>query len=233
LQKLILFDIDGTLLTAQGAPRRAFQRAMMEVYGTTGPIDTHAFDGKTDPQIARELLEVEGVEPAVIAAGLQPLWGSYLRELRVEFAAPGHATIVLPGVHELLAELERRDGAVLLGLLTGNIDAGAALKLESARITTRFRLGAYGSDHERRDLLPPVAVDRARALTGRDFQGRDVVVIGDTPSDITCGRAIGVHAVGVATGRYSAAELAEAGAAMVLDDLADTARAVAALLGPD
>jgi phosphoglycolate phosphatase len=231
VQKLILFDIDGTLLTAQGAPRRAFHRAMLEVYGTAGPIATHAFDGKTDPQIARELLELAGVAPAVIRAGLDALWSAYLRELRLEFAQPDHATLVLPGVSSLLAELERRQERVLLGLLTGNIDRGAALKLESAGITTAFRLGAYGSDHERRDLLPPVAVRRARELTGHDFGGADVIVIGDTPHDITCGRALGVRAVGVATGRFGVDELAAAGAGAVLADLSDTAAALDALLG--
>jgi phosphoglycolate phosphatase len=230
LRRLILFDIDGTLLTAQRAPRRAFERAMIEVYGTAGPIATHAFDGKTDPQIARELLELDGVAAKKIDDGLDALWRTYLRELQVEFARADHATLVLPGVVALLAELEKRSDSLLLGLLTGNIHQGAALKLASARITTTFRLGAYGSDDERRDRLPPVAVQRAHALTGRTFDGHDVVIIGDTPHDVTCGRDICARAVGVATGRYSAAELRAAGAVAVLSDLSDTDAALHALL---
>jgi phosphoglycolate phosphatase len=230
VKRLILFDIDGTLLTAQGAPRRAFHRAMLEVYGTAGPIATHRFDGKTDPQIARELLELDGMDRAAIEAGFARLWPAYLRELAREFALPDHATIVLPGVHALLAELERRTDALLLGLLTGNIDGGAQLKLESAGIGTTFTVGAFGSDSEQRDQLPAVAVKRARELTGRTFAGHEIVVIGDTPHDVTCGHALGVRAVGVATGSYRRDALEEAGAYAVLNDLGDTRAALAALL---
>jgi phosphoglycolate phosphatase len=230
LRRLILFDIDGTLLTARGAPRRAFERALIEVYGTAGPIATHGFDGKTDPQIARELLELAGLGAGTIEAGFARLWAAYLRELERAFEAPDHATVVLPGVHELLAELDQRAEELLLGLLTGNIDGGARLKLASARIAVEFRIGAFGSDAERRDALPALAVQRAHALTGRSFRGDEVVVIGDTPHDVTCGRSIGVRAVGVATGSYDRSALAAAGAHVVLDDFADTAGALAALL---
>jgi phosphoglycolate phosphatase len=230
MKRLVLFDIDGTLLTARGAPRRAFTRAMLNVYGTTGPIDAHRFDGKTDPQIARELLELAGLEVPAIRAGYERLWRCYLRELEVEFAAPEHSTIVLPGVYELLDTLEQRRDDVVLGLLTGNIDGGARLKLASARITTPFPVGAFGSDHERRDALPAVAVARAHSATGRAFAGQDVVVIGDTPDDVTCGRTLGVRAVGVATGRYDAAALGDAGAHVVLASLADTDAVLRALL---
>jgi phosphoglycolate phosphatase len=231
LRRLILFDIDGTLLTARGAPRRAFERAMLEVYGTAGPIATHRFDGKTDPQIARELLELDGVDGATIRAGYQRLWARYLAELEREFAAPEHTTVVLPGVSDLLAALERRREDAVLGLLTGNIDGGARLKLASAGITTAFAVGAFGSDHERRDALPAVAVARARTATGRDYAGHDIVVIGDTPHDVTCGRELGVRAVAVATGSYDTGALGEAGAHCVLPDLTDTDATLDALLG--
>lgn len=231
MKRLVLFDIDGTLLTAQGAPRRAFHRAMLEVYGTTGPIATHRFDGKTDPQIARELLLLAGLPDAAITLRLPTLWSRYLRELSVELAQPSHTTTVLPGAISLLDTLQARTSDALLGLLTGNIEQGAVLKLRSARIHHEFRVGAFGSDSERRDALPAMAVERARALTGVTYRQRDIVIIGDTPSDITCGAALGVRAIGVATGRYPAAELEQAGAAAVFEDMSDTNVLVDALLG--
>jgi phosphoglycolate phosphatase len=230
MKRLVLFDIDGTLLTADGAPRRAFHRAMLEVYGTVGPIATHRFDGKTDPQIARELLTAAGLPRPAIDAGLPPLFATYLRELSIELAQPSHRTSVMPGVMRLLDELERCADEVLLGLLTGNVRDGAMLKLDSARIRHEFRVGAFGSDCEQRDGLPPVAVERARALTGVSFVRREIVIIGDTPSDVTCGSALGVRALGVATGRHDAADLANAGADVVFEDLTDTAAVVDAIM---
>ncbi|MBR9990437.1 MAG: haloacid dehalogenase-like hydrolase [Gemmatimonadetes bacterium] len=231
MKRLVLFDIDGTLLMTDGAPRRAFHRAMLEVYRTTGPIATHPFDGKTDPQIARELLTHAGLPAAAVDRGLSALWHAYLRELSAEFAQPGSRTTVLPGIVALLGELESRGDEVLLGLLTGNIQEGAWLKLASAGIRNTFRIGAYGSDCERRDDLPPVAVERARAAVGVEFMRTDIVIIGDTPSDVTCGRALGVRAIGVATGRYGRGELSDAGAAAVFDDLSQTDSVLEAILG--
>jgi phosphoglycolate phosphatase-like HAD superfamily hydrolase len=230
MRKLILFDIDGTILTARGAPRRAFHRALLEVYGTAGPISTHHFSGKTDPQIARELLRLAGLTDAAIDAQLPRLWETYLRELACELEAPGHETVVLPGVRALLEAL-REEREAVLALLTGNIAPGAALKLTSARIDPdMFRFGAYGSDCEQRDGLPPVAVQRAAELTGVAFRGRDVVVIGDTLNDVTCGRALGVTAVAVATGSHDGAALRAAGADVVFPDLSDTASVLDVLL---
>lgn len=230
MRRLILFDIDGTLLTARGAPRRAFERALFEVYGTAGPIANHTFDGKTDPQIARELLTLDGVAQSVIDERLGTLWTTYLRELRAELADPGHRTLVYPGVATLLDALTDLHDHVVLGLLTGNIAEGAALKLASAGIGTAFRVGAFGSDCERRDGLPPVAVERALALTGRTFRGQEIVVIGDTPSDVTCGRALGVYAVAVTTGRHDEASLRAAGAHAVFADLSDVEAVLDVLL---
>jgi phosphoglycolate phosphatase-like HAD superfamily hydrolase len=228
MKRLVLFDIDGTLLTAQGAPRRAFHRAMLEVYGMAGPIATHRFDGKTDPQIARELLAAAGLPANAIAGSLPTLWVAYVRELIIEFAHPSHRTTVLPGIFELLAALEQCD--VVLGLLTGNIREGATLKLESAAIRTPFPVGAFGSDCERRDGLPPLAVERARQLTGVTFSQRDIVIVGDTPNDVTCGQALGVRALAVATGNYDVDELRSAGADSVFYDLTDTAAVLDAIL---
>jgi phosphoglycolate phosphatase-like HAD superfamily hydrolase len=204
---------------------------MLEVYGMTGPIATHAFDGKTDPQIARELLTHAGLPPAAVDHGLPLLWIAYLRELSTEFALPSHRTTVLPGIRPLLEELESRRDRAVLGLLTGNIEQGAVLKLAAAAIRTPFRVGAFGSDCERRDGLPAVAVERAAAVVGVSFRRDDIVIIGDTPSDVTCGSALGARAIGVATGRYLESELHDAGATAVFADLTRTNDVLDAILG--
>ena len=138
----------------------------------------------------------------------------------------------MAGVADLLAALEPHEtGArALVGLLTGNLAPGAALKLRSAGLApARFRVGAYGSDSPRRSDLPAVAATRAAALTGRAFAGADVVIVGDTPDDVTCGRPIGARSVAVATGSFDAGALRAAGAAHVFDTLADTAAVLDAI----
>jgi len=230
MKRLVLFDIDGTLLSARGVPRRAFGGALHEVFGTTGPIDGHTFDGKTDPQIARELLRGAGLSDEEVDEGLPRLWSTYLAALERELGRGEHQVLVYPGVRELLDRLEAERGAVLLGLLTGNIERGAQLKLAAAGIVNHFRVGAYGSDHERRDQLPAVAVERARAATGVHFREQEVVIVGDTPADMTCGLSLAVRALGVTTGRHDRASLEAAGADRVFADLSGTAEVLAAIL---
>jgi len=226
--RLLLFDVDGTLVRG-GPGREALKTAMHAVFGTAGPIDDHEFSGKTDPQIARELLVDVGLDDAEIDTALPSLWERYLEGLAEELR---HRPVeVLPGVPRLLEALEAAEDAAL-GLVTGNIARGARLKLASAQLDPWFPVGAYGSDAEERDRLPAVAVERARRRWGVGFAPGEVVVIGDTPRDVRCGRAGGHRTVAVATGRISRAALEEEAPDRIFEDLSATEEVVETLLGP-
>jgi phosphoglycolate phosphatase len=227
--KLVLFDIDGTLVLTDGAGRRAIHHALTEIFGSTGPAD-YRFDGKTDPQIVRDLMRFVGHADPHIDDRMPEVFALYVERLREELRAPGYRPRVLPGVFELLDALETYQG-VVLGLLTGNLADGARAKLESVGIDPgRFRVGAYGSDHEQRPSLPDVARQRLRDALGIEIAGSDCIIIGDTPADVTCGRAVGARAIGVATGRYSTDELRRHGPIAVFADLSDTAAVVSAIV---
>ena len=218
---LVLFDIDGTILSSDGAGKRAFGVALAEVFGEVDARD-YRFDGKTDPQIGRELLRIAGHADERIDAGMPRLFERYLAGLVEELAATGPRSHLLPGVAELLDSLEQREDAVL-GLLTGNIELGAALKLRAVGIDpARFKVGAFGSDHEHRRALPEVARRRARERLALDVPPERIAVIGDTPADIDCAHSAGARAIAVATGRYSVEELREHKPAAVFRDLTKT-----------
>ena len=229
--KLVLFDIDGTLLASEGAGKRAITRALKEIFGSSGPDDYH-YDGKTDPQIVRELMKLDGKDDKAIDTRMPAVLNLYIENLNYELRAPDRkAPRTLAGVGKLLDALEARSD-VVLGLLTGNIERGARLKLDAVGIEfSRFRVGAYGSDHERRPQLPAIARERCRRQTGAFLNGADVVVIGDTPDDLQCGRSIGASAFGVATGRFSVSELLEHKPVAAFEDLSDTEDVLEAILG--
>jgi phosphoglycolate phosphatase-like HAD superfamily hydrolase len=226
--RLVLFDIDGTLLSAGRAGATALLRALDETYGTTGPIDRWSFGGKTDPQIVWELMTEAGLDAARIEARFDRVIARYLVHLEAHLD-PARVKLK-PGIGALLGALEA-DPGVVMGLVTGNVHEGAELKLRSAGIWSYFALGAYGSDHRDRERLPPIAAKRAEELTGIAFSGKDIVIIGDTPSDVTCGRSLGVKAIGVATGTFSLAELEAHGPDRCFADLSDTPEVVRAILG--
>jgi phosphoglycolate phosphatase len=229
MKKVVLFDIDGTILWTDGAGRRAVHRALEEVFGASAP-NGHEFDGKTDPQIVRELMRLAGMSAGEIEERLPAALARYVELLRAELGDADHADKVYPGVAPLLDALEARDD-VLLGLLTGNVRDGAMVKLAAVGIAhARFRVGAFGSDHADRPELPAIARERAERVLGRPVAGRDVVVIGDTPADMGCGRGIGARAIGVATGRYSEDDLRACNAAAVFADLSDTPAVVRAIM---
>ncbi|HEY7683522.1 MAG TPA: HAD family hydrolase [Gemmatimonadales bacterium] len=228
---LVLFDIDGTLLLTAGAGRRALTAALTAEIGTSEGFEQVRFDGKTDPQIVVELLETAGDPRARDVVFVSDLCRRYVALLADELRHPRSRATVMPGVLPLLDALEQQAG-VVLGLLTGNMVDGAALKLSAAGITpTRFRVGAYGSDSAHRPDLPSIAARRAATHFGREPRGREVVIIGDTPADVTCGRGIAARAIGVATGAYSLQSLNDAGAHAAFSDLSDTGRVLEAILG--
>jgi phosphoglycolate phosphatase-like HAD superfamily hydrolase len=197
------------------------ERALTQVFGSAGSSDYH-YDGKTDKQIVRELMRLEGLTDDAIDSQMTSLLHFYVAGLHAELDTGKRGVHVYPGVIELLDALER-DTSVVLGLLTGNIEAGAKAKLGAAGIDVRrFRVNAFGSDHEHRPELPAVAQRRAQELLGAQVDGNRVIVIGDTPADVRCGESIGARAIGVATGRYSVDELASHGAYAVFETLADT-----------
>ena len=246
MHRLVLFDIDCTLIDAHGVGGRSMMQAILDVYGVAGELGDYSFhgrtdpgiirdlaalwgagvpdaggvwqDGRTQPQLVHELAEGMGTPPDVVDDRLDDCLARYLEVLATE--VPDGRIEVLPGVRELVTALAA-DRRTLVGLVTGNIEAGARLKLGPTGLLPLFEVGAYGSDSALRADLPGVAVRRAERLTGRRFAGKEIAVIGDTPADIQCGAGLGVKAIAVATGRHSVAELVEHEPDHVFADLAD------------
>lgn len=230
LRYLVLFDIDGTLLLPDGAGREAMRRALERVYGTAGPIDDFAFAGRTDSAIVHGLLVQAGVEEDVISAKFDALGAALEDEMRARLGDDRHRVRACPGAPALVEALDARDD-VLLGLLTGNLRATAQLKLAAAGYDPGvFRVGAFGDVSKERADLVPVAVERARELTGVEFVGQQIVVIGDTPADVLCGEALGVRTLGVLTGWHDRAALEAVLPDVIFDDLTDTGAVLAAAL---
>ncbi len=223
--RLILFDIDCTLVDAHGAGGRAILRAIKDVYGVEGELGDYSFHGRTDPGIIADLAALWGADGS---GDVDACIARYLELLRGEIDRGEVET--LPGIRELVTALAA-DRRALVGLLTGNVAEGARLKLEPTGLLSLFKVGAYGSDSALRADLPAVAVARAEALTSRRFAGKDVVVIGDSPADVECGASLGVTAVAVATGRHSVDELAAHAPDHLFADLSDWRAAYEAIIG--
>jgi phosphoglycolate phosphatase-like HAD superfamily hydrolase len=201
--QLVLFDIDGTLLTTGLAGVDAMHMAFAELYQIPNGFAGIRTSGKTDAAILQEALTTHRVQAE---DALERFHERYIFHLRRTLQEPARRRRLMPGLPGLLDILASRADA-LLGLLTGNFAVAAQLKLESFGIWHYFRCGAYGSDAIDRNALVPIARERARALVGYDILPTQVIVIGDTPRDIACARAHGACAVAVATGEYSIAEL--------------------------
>jgi phosphoglycolate phosphatase len=225
--RLYLFDIDGTLVSARGAGRIALTSALVKTFGTAGAVDTYDFRGRTDQRIVLDLMQAAGVPERDIQVRLDTCFDAYVRELDT-LVGDGERVQVMPGIAEVVRALAARDDA-LVGLLTGNIEPGARVKLRSTGLWPLFRVGAFGSDDIDRRRLPAVACERARALLGHDIPFERVVIIGDTPLDVDCARACGAVAVAVATGHHPAHELSACAPDLLFTDFSDVTAALAAL----
>ena len=225
--RLFLFDIDGTLVTARGAGREAFVRALRAVYGKAGDDAGYDFRGKTDPRILYDLMMAAGLSADEVAVGAPRFYARYVDELAAIIGDGGRVQ-VLPGIAELVAALAARDDA-LVGLLTGNIEAGARVKLGPTGLWPFFRVGAYGSDDIDRRALPAIACERARTLAGHEFPFERVTILGDTPLDVDCARACGARAVAGAPGFHPYGDLEGCAPDLLFDDFSDVPRVLAAL----
>jgi phosphoglycolate phosphatase len=215
LIEAVLFDIDGTLLVTGGAGAVAWQRAFLEMHGIEANIDEHTHAGMTDPEIAaivfREVIGREGsaAERAEAIAG-------YLSHLQ-RAVEESESYRVMPGIEDLLSRLSRE--GVLLGIVTGNIEAAAHIKLARGDLNRFFAFGGYGSDSSDRTELTKKAVERGSQVAGKQLDLAATIAVGDTPRDVTAGHGAGLRVVGVATGKYPVAELEGAGADWAIPDV--------------
>jgi phosphoglycolate phosphatase-like HAD superfamily hydrolase len=203
-RKLVLFDIDGTLLSVNSINRRILMDALREVYGTEGSAGTHNFAGKMDSIIIYEVLQNSGLSNAVIAENFDKAKRTYIEMFRTQ-AKPSDI-ILMEGIRELLDKLSA-NSELMLGLLTGNFEGSGRHKLLLPDINHYFPFGAFADDGESRNELPQVAVDKAYRLTGQKFTGHNIIIIGDTEHDIACARVLNAKSIAVATGTYSTEEL--------------------------
>ena len=222
--KLFLFDIDGTLLTSGGAGERALRLGVRDRFGIDDDLSSIEIAGRTDSGIVREMLAAHRLPatPENIAAFLD----GYLHHLAQEIPrTPGR---LLPGILPLLDALQPR-ADIVLALLTGNLARGAEIKLRHYGVWHYFEFGAFADDHHDRNQLGPFAQARARAQRGIEFPPERIFVLGDTPHDIACARAIGAKAIAIATGKFSQADLAAQTPDFLFEDLGDLDAVLAAI----
>ena len=223
-KKLILFDIDGTLLTSGGAGERALRLGFRDRFGIEDDLSTVEIAGRTDSGIVRRMLAAHRLPetPENIAA----FFDGYLHHLAREIPrTPGR---LLPGILPLLEALKPRTD-IVLALLTGNLARGAEIKLRHYGVWHYFEFGAYADDHHDRDQLGHFAKTRALAHHRIEFPPERIFVLGDTPHDITCARAIGAKAIAIATGKFSRTDLTPHAPDFLFDDLADMEAVLRAL----
>jgi phosphoglycolate phosphatase-like HAD superfamily hydrolase len=216
--RLVLFDVDGTLVHAGGQAKPVFARAMEEVFGTAGDVERYDFSGRTDARIVVDLAVGAGIPEAEARAALPRVRALYLERFARAYD-PAKARI-LPGISRLLDHLAARPD-VAIGLLTGNWREGARIKLGALGLFDYFPFGSFADDALDRRELPPFALERACAHTGCAIGAADAVIVGDSTLDVDCARAHGIACLAVATGWTPRAALEAEGATWVVDDLAD------------
>jgi phosphoglycolate phosphatase-like HAD superfamily hydrolase len=230
----VLFDVDGTLVDTGGAGRIAFMKVLDAIFPGTQFEQSAArvrFQGKTDPVILEQIVTGAGVEIEALAARLDDFWARYDQALREALARSDLTRRALPGVVALLEDLQPRCG-IYLGLLTGNVEAGARAKLECLGLNRFFPGGGFASDHRDRREIARMARDKLSCLHRIPFAAETTVVVGDTMHDVDCARANGFRAVAVDSGWVARAELEAARPDSLLDDFTDL-RAVHTALGLD
>lgn len=216
---IVLFDVDGTLIKSGGAGLRGMNAAFERLYGVRNALDGIPFAGRTDRAIVGDAFRAIGIEPT--PAEVARLRAAYVEDLRVEIKRPvDDPATVLPGVEVLLDAMATLPH-LQVGLLTGNFEPGAVVKLEHFDLWRRFAFGAFGDDHVDRRALVPVALARAMRVGHATPPPSRVVIVGDTPLDVDCAKAHGARAVAVATGPYDRATLSAAGADLVVDSFTD------------
>lgn len=225
--RLVLFDVDGTLLSSGRSGLDAFSEGLRRTFGTAGDVASYRFEGRLDPVIVTELMRGAGIPDTVVAERRDAALSLYLDLLEAALAAAPPA--LKPGAAELVSRVSSFP-SVVPALLTGNVKRGAQIKLSAAGLWDRFLFGVFGDEAPLRTELGPIALARALEQTGRAFSPAETVVVGDARADVECGRAIGARVVAVATGRTSAEELRAAGADTVLSSFADVASACEAIL---
>lgn len=214
--KLILFDIDDTLLSSGGAGTKAMNLAFEDIFSIPHAFKGISMAGKTDIRIMKEGLGKYGLDSE--NGNVPLLCENYINHLRVQIENPDRH--LKPGIREALLRLSAMDD-VYLGLLTGNIEAGARIKLGPFGLNSFFSIGAFGSDDEDRNRLLPVAIDRFKNMHNRDIRYADCIVIGDTPRDVECAKIYGAYSIAVATGPYPYESLAAYWPDMVLRDMSE------------
>ena len=203
--RLVLFDIDGTLVHTGGAGVKAFGKVFATAFGAQHGIERMKFAGRTDVSLVREFFKLHSI-PAT-SENFELFFDRYVHWLDHILAHSQSAEC--PGVRKLITDLEALPEPPLLGLLTGNIRLGAEIKLRHFGMWDHFETGGFADDHEDRDKIAGVARLRGSRVLGHELRGEEIVVIGDTPLDIRCGRAIGARVLAVATGGATFRELEE------------------------
>jgi phosphoglycolate phosphatase-like HAD superfamily hydrolase len=233
--KLVLFDIDGTLLDCDGAGKRSIGEAIKSIFGFDGFPKGYSLAGCTDGQIVNDILLYYNVPQNIIDEKKESVFDAYYNYLKIFTASDEYKKMLLPGILPLLKKLKSLEQKIVLGLLTGNLKKSALLKLKLFDIHNYFLyngdlFGGFGSDHIKRSELVNICINRAFKMIGKNFYEKDVVVIGDTKNDILCGKHCNVKSIAVATGMYSCDELSKYEPDYLFNDFSDIQKVIDAIL---